>query len=214
MKLTIITSLLGMASAQAATVLGLTADTVNSSAAAFGGTVAGVVSDTFLYDPATPTTPSPNRVFAAGVGYHADLGEGVDALLSYTLSGGAHTTTAGEATVVVDLYGRSNEACCNGRDDNIDVQLFNGDYVTAVATVSGLSIDNAGTGHVRATFGGLAVGTQFDRIRIVGHDSDGGAFPANNYFTLMEARLATVPEPSSTALLGLGGLALIMRRRK
>lgn len=206
-----------MASAQAVTVLGLTADTGNSSASAFGGTLAGVVNDPFAYDPSLPLLLVPDRVYnvATGNGYHADLGEGVDALLSYTLSGGTHTTTAGEATVIVDLYGRDNQpAGINTRDDNIDVQLFNGDYVTAVATVSGLSIDNTITGHVRATFGGLAVGTQFDRIRIIGHDSDGGAFPANNYFTLMEARVATVPEPSSAALLGLGSLALMLRRRK
>jgi len=127
----------------------------------------------------------------------------------------AYTTTAGEATIAVDLYGRAGNGGWQDRDDNIDVQLFNGDYVTAVATISGLSIDNGATSHVRATFSGLAVGTQFDRIRIIGHDSGGGA--ANNYFTLQEAKLTTVdtvPEPSSTALLGLGGLALILRRRK
>ena len=33
-------------------------------------------------------------------------------------------------------------------------------------------------------------------------------------FTISEVTLSTIPEPSSTALLGLGGLALILRRKK
>lgn len=50
---------------------------------------------------------------------------------------------------------------------------------------------------------------------------DGTALIANNFHTTalawdlnFEANFNTVPEPSSAALLGLGGLALIMRRRK
>ena len=36
----------------------------------------------------------------------------------------------------------------------------------------------------------------------------------NNFATVDNVNLTAVPEPTSTALLGLGGLALILRRRK
>ncbi len=45
---------------------------------------------------------------------------------------------------------------------------------------------------------------EFDRVRM-------STFTAGNFAT---SDLIAVPEPSSTALLGLGGLALILRRRK
>ena len=55
--------------------------------------------------------------------------------------------------------------------------------------------------------GGVTAGTQFQVI------ADSGL---NDYVThqFVSLDVATIPEPSSIALLGLGGLALILRRRK
>lgn len=170
------------------------------------------MNDPFVYDVSNPTSPLPNRVYSGAAAYHANLTEGVPAILSYTST--MTTTTSGESVVVVDLYGRENLGCCNDRDDNIDVQLFNGSYASPIATVTGLSIDNTADGWTRAIFDSLPVGTSFDRIRVIGNDSGGGA--SNNYLTLLETRAATtaIPEPSSTALLALCGGLLLRRKRR
>lgn len=55
--------------------------------------------------------------------------------------------------------------------------------------------------------GGVTAGTQFQVIA----DTGTGDFATHQ---LVSLDVMPVPEPSSTALLGLGGLALIMRRRK
>lgn len=203
-----------MGAAHSATIIPITADQANSSPNAFGGTVEKTRNDPFAYDPLSPTSPLPNQVYNTGSGgYHANLAEGAQALVSYTT--GSITTGAAEPVIIVDLYGRIDLACCNDRDDNIDVMLFNGDYSTMVASVTGLSIDNAADGWARASFDSLPVGTTFDRIRVVGNDSGGG--PSNNYFTLLETRaasIAAVPEPTSAGLLALGVCAFLIRRRK
>lgn len=173
----------------AATELILTPDGANSSPNAFGGTLEKTLNDLFVYDARTPDSPLPDRVYnGSSGGYHANMGEGIDALLSYTLP--VTTINSVDAEVIVDLYGRVDNACCNDRDDNIDVQLFDGSFDTAIATITGLTIDNAASGHIRATFDTLPIGATFDRIRVIGHDSGGGA--ANNYFTLLELRSAVI----------------------
>lgn len=206
---------LSIGSAQAATVIGLNADSANSTGNAFGGTIEKTLNDPFAYDPASPNSPLPNRIYNSGsIGYHANLAEGVDAIVSYTTAS-IIATSASEPVVVVDLYGRVDNACCNDRDDDIDVQLFNGSFSSPIASVTGISLDNSGDGWGRATFDTLPEGTTFDRIRIIGHDSGGGA--NNNYFTLLETRAATiaaVPEPSSLGLLALGATALLLRRKE
>lgn len=178
-----------------ATVLTMTPDAANSSPNAFGGSLEKTLNDPFAYDAESPVFALPNRIYNNGSdGYHANLAEGVDALLSYTVP--STSVASDDSDIVIDLYGRVDNACCNDRDDDIDVQLFLGSYDTPVASVTGLTIDNAGDGWARATFDSLPVGTTFDRIRIIGHDSGGGA--ANNYFTLLETRAAIV-EPDTDA---------------
>lgn len=205
--------------ANAATVIGLTADAPNSSVAAYGSTLANLTNDAFAYDPLDPTSTSPNVTgnATAALGFHAADTNGTDTTLSFTLS---HTTTLADPTVVVDLWGRSNYTQASDvgqRDEDIDVILYTANYGTVAGTVSGLSIDQgdgSANPYVRATFDTLAVGTTITGLQIVAHDT---VNPAANYFTLYEveaAAIAAVPEPSSTALLGLGGLALILRRRK
>ena len=72
-----------------------------------------------------------------------------------------------------------------------------------------LNGDNGNTGNTGNTFehgaGNLTFTTSFD-VALTG--------PANDAIVIQGFDFVVVPEPSSTALLGLGGLALILRRRK
>ncbi|MDA7934672.1 discoidin domain-containing protein [Akkermansiaceae bacterium] len=195
MSLTFIRTAIGAALLSPALTFGgvtgvlLTPDGPNSSPNSFGGSLEKTLDDPFDYDAEAPEINLPNRIYNNGsIGYHANLGEGVDALLSYTTA--ITIINSDEAELVVDLYGRVDNVCCNDRDDNIDVQLFQGSFDTPIAAITGVMIDNAGSGWARATFDELPVGTRFDRIRIVGRDSGGGA--ANNYFTLLELRAAII----------------------
>ncbi len=137
---------------------------------------------------------------------------GDDALMNTWLDGGASVTLTG-LTIgdTITVYGTSDNGNA-GRSmgwslDGSDVLATgtfgptlngNGDYFdgfgtgsadeytfVATATTHTLSDHSAGTGTVRSPFAGIEV-----------------------------VDFVPVPEPSSTALLGLGGLALILRRRK
>jgi hypothetical protein len=59
-----------------------------------------------------------------------------------------------------------------------------------------------------STAGGII---EFDFSELL-NDTDGGTSAAFNAMSI--TGITTIPEPSSTALLGLGGLALIVRRRR
>jgi hypothetical protein len=167
----------------------LVPDAANSSDNSFGGSLEKTLDDPFEYDANDPTSVLPDQVYNNGsIGYHANLDQDIDAILSYTHT--AVSIDADDADLIVDLYGRIDLDCCRDRDDNIDVQIFEGSYDTPIATVTGLMIDNAASGWIRATFDSLPIGTSIDRVRVIGHDSGGGE--ANNYFTLLEIRSAII----------------------
>lgn len=79
--------------------------------------------------------------------------------------------------------------------------LWSGDNVAGGVANARLAAANNGGGFVNTYDGGIA------------DDSSNGATPLA-FDTRFQVQVTTIPEPSSTALLGLGGLALIFRRRK
>ena len=207
----ILTSAGLLASTQAATIITLAGDQANSSAPAFNSTLAVTLTDGFLYDPLSPTSPSPNTNLGNNAnrrGFHGLEPASADVTLNYTLN---HTVTALEPVIVLDFWGRNaNQA----RDDDFDIELLDSSG-GSLGLVTGLAAPDVPTAYVRGTFPSLAAGTQIAGLRIVGHDSENaGAANDDNNFTVLEVRLAAIPEPSTGLLCGLAGLALIMRRRK
>lgn len=104
--------------------------------------------------------------------------------------------------------------------------VSNGDNIwTTIASTSDYPTGLNAQTLAQANAGGVALGQTFTfdfaeidnvtAIRVIG--SMGGNTPAGDTFIAAQevrAFTAAVPEPSSAALLGLGGLALILRRRK
>lgn len=196
----------------AATVIALTADTGNSTAGAFGGLVTGTVNQTtFAYDPLTLGTPLPDQVFDGNNdGYHGNLTTGTHTL-SYTLTDGPYTITIENPVIVFDFFGRRGEAGAVGRDDNYTVTLYNGDYSTMISQIAGQGVSGSTNdpNYNRTSFN-LPEGVTFDRVQIT---TPAGTSDSQRYFTVMEVRLAAIPEPSAALLGGLGLLALLRRRR-
>jgi hypothetical protein len=185
--------------ANAATALSLTLDVANSTAGSFSTSAADTLSDPFAYNPSNPTVvlPAQGDWLSVTGGWHANLGGGT---LSYTLTVGAITTGATNSTIFFDLYGRTANL---DRDNNYTVTLFNGNYATQVAQLTSQGVADASPYHNRSTFN-LGTGVTFDRIQVTS---------STNYFTVMEVRAASVPEPSAALLGGLGTLCLLRRRR-
>lgn len=75
----------------------------------------------------------------------------------------------------------------------------------------------SGGGEYTSTFSFAGV-TGVDALRLVGTTGGNAGGDANGFIGIRELQINTsavaVPEPSSAALLGLGGIALILRRRK
>jgi len=111
-------------------------------------------------------------------------------------------------------------ASTNGGSYAFEIEFFAGDFAAAgegvdilghasqPTTLGGpttFGVDTLGTFNGLVDTSAVAAGTEI-WVRI--HQSNGA------YERLDNLQVAAVPEPSSVALLGLGGLALILRRRK
>ncbi|MGB0991898.1 MAG: discoidin domain-containing protein [Akkermansiaceae bacterium] len=117
----------------------------------------------------------------------------------------------------IAIYNRGD--CCPTRLSNFRVSIFNG--VTEVWGENYFETANGGNAgaifSIQEDTGGF-IGTG-DRVRIEligGVNNASVADGGPNVLSLREVEIygVAVPEPSSTALLGLGGLALIFRRKK
>lgn len=92
----------------------------------------------------------------------------------------------------------------NGLVDFSSSSAITSGYINFLSGSGGaLDVDGADTAH----FSGL-----WDAGQLKKDGANTGTFAQN--FSVSGSVLTTVPEPSSAALLGLGGLALILRRRK
>ncbi|WP_372795555.1 PKD domain-containing protein [Pontiella sp.] len=163
-------------------------DTSNvlTSAAYYDSSILYLLTDPFGYHPNEPTAFTPQLAHTDG--FHGNEADGSDVWLSFSNSV-PYTTTTSTPVVVMDVWGR-NYASAKNRDDDFDVQLFNGSWDAAdiVGYVEGCGVDDS-SNYTRAIINTLPIGTTFDRVRIVGHNSSGGS---NNPFTLTEVRLAAI----------------------
>lgn len=133
------------------------------------------------------------------------FGSQYDSVLStLTFGGAAHTITVANLDPTKQYKVEWFSGLTTSINNNIAV---NGgiavNYNTASNHTNGtiITFDNVATGTFQDEFG-------TDRLNAIQLTSDGGN-PVSQYVVI-----TTIPEPSSTALLGLGGLALILRRRK
>jgi len=167
--------------------------TVLSSQGTKAEQLAALSSDEFAYDPADPTSATPSL---SGGWFHG-ASSGVWDVIALDFN-------STYDNLFIDIWGRDGNPSVEGRDDNFDVLFYLGGVIQETINSGIGSGDNFYTRVI------ASAGTQADSIRIVDKKSE------DNAFTLTEIRVNTtaVPEPSSTALLGLGGLALILRRRK
>ena len=110
-------------------------------------------------------------------------------------------TNAALADFEIGLY---RSLLGSGTADQVLLTLTNSDFT---APALGGTVAASSASYLTA---GLDIGEELF-IRIRSTDPDNGASVEQ---TLIDSVVVSVPEPSSTALLGLGGLALILRRRK
>ncbi|MDF7798626.1 PKD domain-containing protein [Pontiellaceae bacterium B1224] len=158
-----------------------------SSEAFYGTSITNLLTDPFVYYPSIPNNTSPNTSYQQG--FHGNDPTGADVLLSFTNST-PYTTTVDKPVIILDAWGRGGYQT---RDQDFDVVLYNGgwedtDKVT-FGEVTGLAIATTGTPYTRGVIDTIPLGTTFDRMRIIGHNTSG---QANNPFTLTEIRLAAI----------------------
>ena len=85
---------------------------------------------------------------------------------------------------------------------------------TGVPTGTSLGTFNADGGEASITLSAANIDPDSNGVAVfMIHDTDGGGLDGTG-FEFNSLTLTAIPEPSSTALLGLGGLALIARRRR
>ena len=142
---------------------------------------------------------------------------GANSMVGWSTVGGADTP----ATITVDLGGLYDL-------NFIDLTTFafpSYDLGNPVGVTVSTSVDNVtyGAGTLHTLSGSVASGPDANQITRTDTSiqfiqlSFDGSTTTGNKWGLTELAIdgtAAVPEPSSTALLGLGGLALILRRRK
>lgn len=120
---------------------------------------------------------------------------------SFTVSGFEEVAAGDQITLTVWAIGDTD-----GQESNV-IMTYNGVDTTLGPTDAAAAVVSASDTRSYVQFSFTKVAGQ-DELTVVS-ERTGGRYSAINGFAL-----TSVPEPSSAALLGLGGLALIMRRRK
>lgn len=132
---------------------------------------------------------------AAGAGFligHTKVG-------TYNISGGLLNVTGTSASLTIAFLAGSSGSSLN----------VSGNGLVDIASGRNLVINNGGT--LNVTDGGLLI---WRNRTLAETNSFGGTVNALKTQVGNDVYFTAVPEPSSIALLGLGGLALILRRRR
>lgn len=142
-------------------------------------------------------------------------GGGVNSMVGWSSVGGGDTP----ATITVDLGGLFNVTDIDlttyafspfnlGAPDDVTIS-YSADNVT-YGTGTLHILTDGGNGPVAHSTGSTGSGVRYIRLAFDGDETAGDKWG----LTELSIEGTAVPEPSSAALLGLGGLALILRRRK
>ncbi len=156
--------------------------------------------------------------YGTGVNAHikADGGNSLSQLLDFSDEGVMDATTFSDFTISLD-HGQRQDAA----DSNIRIALWNTSTNTELAGVDQLitgAIETWTAGVYNLSYDNSAQTSGDDlEFRVTNLDPDLEVNAWNNTASIDNVSItatAAVPEPSSAALLGLAGLALILRRRK
>ncbi len=145
--------------------------------------------------------PANETLYAAW--WRNSLGTTTQDILSFTITD-VSAIPVGESLRLGLLFDTRNQA---GNQTFTITQTTGG---SATATSPTLSFSNDGMDAAFFDFGSLA---DNDVFLISATPTDGSTYPQLAGVTF-DTGVVIVPEPSTTALLGLGGLALILRRRR
>ncbi|BDS07180.1 hypothetical protein NT6N_22200 [Oceaniferula spumae] len=143
----------------------------------------------------------------------ASGGTNFDDFLAFTDSnGGAHFLERSGASGTIALFGDASiSGTTNGLQDGNWHELLLTGATSGADALFTYSVD--GTVQGTSTYTGAAAFTLND-IRIAGRVGADNRFIDAGIDEVQIFNTTTIPEPSSTALLGLGGLALLLRRRR
>jgi hypothetical protein len=132
----------------------------------------------------------------------------LDATLIYTFSS---ALTDKLTTIAVWNYSQTNQL--NRWADSVDVSVDTGSGLTLLGTYQ---LSDPGSSAINSDLIDVSGFNLVGATQVTLKINQGKADNNGTDFTsgLSEVAFQTVPEPSSAALLGLGGLALILRRRK
>ncbi|MGB0992575.1 MAG: PEP-CTERM sorting domain-containing protein [Akkermansiaceae bacterium] len=154
-------------------------------------------------------TTGGNPVFSIDLG--SELSFGTIILWQYGNNGGPTATDAGNHTREFELIFHT---AAEGSTFDFGTEAV--EYSGTMSYIDAGGDDSSAT-NLGQAFQFASVDAQYVGLRIVSnYGGQPGITAGGDRYGLGEVRFATeaVPEPSSTALLGLGGIALLLRRRK